>query len=40
MESLSLFGKMTNAFDKEYQQFFGYTAPGRRFEFGLKYKLK
>jgi vitamin B12 transporter len=40
MESLSLFGKMTNAFNKEYQQFFGYNAPGRRFEFGFKYKMK
>jgi vitamin B12 transporter len=40
LEGLSIFGKITNAFDKEYQEFFGYYAPGRRFEVGLKYKMK
>jgi outer membrane cobalamin receptor len=40
VKSLSIFGKMTNAFDKEYQEFFAYPAPGRRFEVGLKYKVK
>jgi len=40
MEGLSIFGKITNAFDKEYQELVGYPAPGRRFEMGLKYKMK
>ena len=39
-EGLSVFGKITNAFDKEYQEFVGYPSPGRRFELGLKYKMK
>ncbi|HLP59648.1 MAG TPA: TonB-dependent receptor, partial [Candidatus Deferrimicrobium sp.] len=37
---LSVFGKLTNAFDKEYQEFIGYPAPGRRFELGIKYRIK
>ncbi len=38
-EGLSIFGKLTNALDKEYQEFVGYPAPGRRFELGLTYKM-
>lgn len=38
--SLSIFGKVSNVFDKEYQEFFNYPAPGRRFELGLKYRVK
>ncbi len=36
---LTVYGKMTNAFDKAYQQMLGYDAPGRRLELGFKYKL-
>lgn len=36
-KSLSLFFKMTNLLNKEYQEFFGYTAPGRRLEAGITY---
>lgn len=39
LRGLTVFAKMTNAFDKEYQEIVGYPAPGRRFEVGLKYKL-
>ncbi|MCP5101736.1 MAG: TonB-dependent receptor [bacterium] len=39
-KGLSIFGKMTNAFDKEYQELVGYPSPGRRFEVGLKYRVK
>lgn len=37
---LSVFGRLTNAFNKEYQEVVGYPAPGRRFELGLKYKVR
>jgi vitamin B12 transporter len=37
---LTVFGKLTNAFDRDYQEFIGYPAPGRRFEVGFKYKMK
>jgi vitamin B12 transporter len=40
VEGLSVFGKITNAFDKEYQELVGYPSPGRRFELGLKYRVK
>lgn len=40
LKGLSIFGKLTNAFDKEYQEIIGYPSPGRRFELGLKYKIK
>ena len=36
----SVFGKLTNAFDKKYEEFIGYPAPGRRFELGIKYRIK
>ena len=36
--SISLFFKMTNLFDTEYQEFFGYISPGRRLEAGITYK--
>ncbi len=39
-KGLTVFGKMTNLFDKEYQEIFSYPAPGRRFEVGLKYKVR
>ncbi|MCU0288606.1 MAG: TonB-dependent receptor [Acidobacteria bacterium] len=39
-DDLSVFGKLTNAFDQDYQEFIGYPAPGRRFELGIKYKIK
>lgn len=39
LKGLTVFGRMTNAFDREYQEFVGYPAPGRRFEVGLKYKI-
>jgi len=39
-KGLSLFGKITNVFDREYQEMIGYPTPGRRFELGLKYKIK
>lgn len=35
--SFSLFFKMTNLFDKEYQEFSSYYAPGRRLEAGITY---
>lgn len=35
---ISLFGKITNLFDKEFQEIFGYPASGRRFEFGITYR--
>ncbi len=37
-KSFSVFFKMTNLFDKDYQEFFGYPAPGRRIEAGITYK--
>jgi len=37
---LSVFGKLTNVFDRSYQEFIGYPAPGRRFELGIKYRIK
>lgn len=40
IKGLSVFGKITNAFDKEYQEFFNYPAPGRRFELGLKFRVR
>ena len=40
VKGLSVFGKITNAFDKEYQELVGYPSPGRRFELGLKYRVK
>ncbi|MCP5049988.1 MAG: TonB-dependent receptor [bacterium] len=40
LESVSLFGKLSNAFDKNYQEIFGYPSPGRRFELGFRYKVK
>lgn len=39
-KELSVFGRLTNAFDKEYQEVVGYPAPGRRFELGLRYKVR
>jgi vitamin B12 transporter len=39
-KGLTAFGKLTNAFDREYQELVGYPAPGRRFELGLKYRIK
>ena len=39
-KGLSVFGKLTNVFDKAYEEVKGYPAPGRRFELGLKYKIK
>lgn len=36
----SIVGKMTNAFDKEYQEVMGYPAPSRRFLIGIKYRMK
>jgi vitamin B12 transporter len=36
---LTVFGKMTNAFDEQYQEIAGYPSPGRRFELGLKYRI-
>ncbi len=35
----SVYGKLTNAFDRNYQEFIGYPAPGRRFELGIKYRI-
>ncbi|MEN8153709.1 MAG: TonB-dependent receptor [Acidobacteriota bacterium] len=35
---ISLFGKITNLFDKDYQEIFGYPSPGRRFEIGISYR--
>lgn len=37
---LSVFGKLTNVFDREFQELVGYPSPGRRFELGLKYRIK
>ncbi len=34
---ISFFFKMTNLFNTDYQEFFGYPSPGRRFETGIKY---
>jgi vitamin B12 transporter len=39
-EKLWLIGKVTNAFDKEYQEVFGYPAPGSRFMAGIKFRIK
>lgn len=39
IQGLDGFGKITNAFNKKYQEFIGYPAAGRRFEIGLNYKL-
>ena len=36
----SLISKVTNAFDKEYQEVMGYPAPGRRFLMGIRYRIK
>ncbi len=35
--SFSLYFKMTNLFNEEYQEFFGYVSPGRRLEAGITY---
>jgi len=37
-DSISLFIKMTNLMDREYQEFYGYPSPGRRIEAGITYK--
>ncbi len=37
-DSISLFFKMTNLMNREYQEFFGYPSPGRRIEAGITYK--
>lgn len=39
-KGLSVFGKLTNAFDKAYEEVKGYPAAGRRIEMGLKYRIK
>jgi outer membrane cobalamin receptor len=39
-EKLSVVGKATNAFNREYQEVQGYPAPGRRFLLGIKYKIR
>ena len=36
-EKLSLIGKLTNAFNEEYQEVFGYPAPGTRIMAGIRY---
>ncbi len=36
-EKLSLTGKLTNAFNKDYQEVFGYPAPGTRIMAGIRY---
>jgi outer membrane cobalamin receptor len=36
---LSIFGKITNLFDKEYEEIIGYPSPGRRFQIGIRYKI-
>jgi vitamin B12 transporter len=36
---LSIFGKITNLFDKEYEEIVGYPSPGRRFQIGIRYKI-
>ncbi|MGE5340794.1 MAG: TonB-dependent receptor plug domain-containing protein [Candidatus Omnitrophota bacterium] len=38
-ENLNVFGKLTNAFDKTYQEIMGYPAPSRRVEVGFTYKI-
>ncbi len=40
LKTLSLFGKITNTFNKEYQEIYGYHSPGRRFEIGVKYEME
>ncbi|MCP4215731.1 MAG: TonB-dependent receptor [bacterium] len=39
-KGFSIFGKLTNVFDKDYQEVIGYPAPGRRFQLGFKYQIK
>jgi vitamin B12 transporter len=36
-EKLSLIGKLTNAFNEDYQEVFGYPAPGTRIMAGIRY---
>ncbi len=37
-DSISIFFKMTNLMNREYQEFYGYPSPGRRIEAGITYK--
>lgn len=37
-KNFSITGKITNAFDKEYQEIMGYPAPARRFLIGIRYR--
>lgn len=39
-DRISLVGRVTNAFNKEYEEVFGYPAPGSRFLAGIKFKIK
>ena len=36
-DTVSLMFRITNLMDSDYQEFFGYPSPGRRFEFGLTF---
>ena len=38
-EDLSIFGKLTNALNTEYEEIFGYQSPKRRFEIGFRFKV-
>ncbi len=39
-DNFELFSRLTNAFDKEYEEILGYPAPMRRFLVGLRYSLR
>ncbi len=36
----SVFGKVSNLFDKKYSEIIGYPSPGRRVEMGIKYSIR